>query len=96
MECGGKGVDQTHHGEVVVSAHRVDVEGAPQVLGLLVVLVTDVPVAQLRVERLVGWVVVAARPSSPNCPYTRTGTPPSARVAGTPAPQPRGISWRDA
>ena len=52
---GGKGVEHTHHIELVVAAHRVDVEGAPYVLGMLVVLVADVRVGQFRVKGLLGW-----------------------------------------
>ena len=52
---GGKGVEHTHHVEVVVFAHRVDVEGAPYFLGMLVILVADARVRQLREKRLLGW-----------------------------------------
>ena len=48
----------THHIEVVILSHRVEVEGAPYFLGVLVVLVADVGVGQLRVERLLGWVLL--------------------------------------
>ena len=43
----GKGVEHTHHIEIVVAAHRVDFAGVPYVLGVLIVLVADVGVGQL-------------------------------------------------
>ena len=51
---GGKGVEHTHHIEFVVAAHRMDVEGPPYVLLVLVVLVADVGVGQLGVKGLFG------------------------------------------
>ena len=48
-------MEHTHHGEIVVAAHGVDVDGAPYFLGVLVVLLADVGVGELRLKRLLGW-----------------------------------------
>ena len=54
----GKGVEHTHHVEVVKLERRVQVDGAPYFLGVLVVLVAAVGVGQLRVGRLLGSVLL--------------------------------------
>ena len=51
----GKGVEHTHHVEIVVAPHRADVVAAPYILGVFVILVADVRVGQLQVDGLLGW-----------------------------------------
>ena len=51
----GKGVEHTLHVEIVVIAHRVNVECAPHFPGVLLVLVADARVGQLREKRILGW-----------------------------------------
>ena len=53
-EGSGKAVQHIHRVELVVVTHRAEAEVAPYILCVFEVLVADVGVSQLRVDRLLG------------------------------------------